>query len=157
MATVLALGGVIFIYLERLFMPRQLQERGVKNTMSLSDAVIIGVAQAFAIVPGVSRSGITIVAGILLGLQKAVIVEYTFLLALPTLGAAVVYDAYKSRDVLFDLTSYSDLLVGFTLALVVGFLTLILLKKYLPRMSLTTFGWYRILLSVVIFATMLYS
>lgn len=157
MALALAIGGIIFIYLEKVFMPRQSQESGIKDRMSFLDAVIIGVAQAFAIVPGVSRSGITIVAGILLGLQKAVIVEYTFLLALPTLGAAVLYDAYKSRDVLFGLASYGDLFSGFAIAGVVGFLTLVLLKKYLPHMSLSAFGWYRIALAVVIFATMLYS
>jgi undecaprenyl-diphosphatase len=155
MAIVLALGGVVFIYLEKIFMPRQLQEGGLRSIMSFSDAVVIGVAQVFAIVPGVSRSGITIVVGILLGLQKAVIVEYTFLLALPTLGVAVAYDAYKSRDVLFGLASYNELLSGFAMAALVGFLTLILLKKYLPRMSLVAFGWYRIVLAVIVVVLMM--
>ncbi|MBI2029988.1 undecaprenyl-diphosphate phosphatase, partial [Candidatus Kaiserbacteria bacterium] len=109
-----------------------------------------GVAQALAIVPGVSRSGVTIVAGMLLGLKKTAIFEYTFFLALPTLGAAVVYDAYKSHDTLAALASYTDLFTGFVVAAVVGYVTLIIVRKYLSRLSLAAFGWYRIALAIVV-------
>ncbi|MBM3261506.1 undecaprenyl-diphosphate phosphatase [Candidatus Kaiserbacteria bacterium] len=151
MAIVLALGGVMFIYLEKSLISRRATAGSAgKNALSVKDAVIVGITQALAIVPGVSRSGITIVTGILLGISKAAIVEYTFLLALPTLGAAVVYDAYKSRDALLALSSYSDLIAGFAVAAVVGFVTLWFLRKYLPRMSLAHFGWYRIALAAII-------
>ena len=103
-----------------------------------------------AIIPGVSRSGATIIAGMFRGIKKAVIVEYTFILALPTLGAAVVYDAYKNREMLATITSYQELIVGFVIAFIVAFITLSLLKKYLPRISLTAFGWYRIVLGVFV-------
>ena len=155
MAAMLVLGGVTFMYLEKVFMPRLAAKgEGGKDSLSMRDAVLVGIAQAIAIVPGVSRSGVTIVVGILLGVRKAVIFEYTFFLALPTLGAAVAYDAYKSRDALMALSSYSDLIAGFALSAVVGFLTLLVLRTYLPRMSLTAFGWYRIALAAVIMVAM---
>jgi undecaprenyl-diphosphatase len=84
------------------------------------------------------------------GVKKAVIVEYTFLLALPTLGAAVLYDTYKNREMLTTITTYQELLFGFILAFITAFVTLSLLKKYLPRISLTAFGWYRIVLAIAI-------
>lgn len=154
LALALGLGGVIFIYLEKIFMRRNgvrdLRDFG-KSHITKTDAFIIGLAQAVAIIPGVSRSGITIIAGILRGIKKEVIIEYTFLLALPTLGAAVLYDAYKSRAMLGTIHSYSEVLLGFLLSFVVSVITLYLLKKYLSKLSLTYFGWYRILLALAVF------
>ncbi len=153
LALALALGGVIFIYLEKIFMRRDggdLHDFG-KSTISKTDAFLVGLAQAVAIVPGVSRSGITIVAGILRGIKKEVIIEYTFMLALPTLGAAVLYDAYRSRAMLATIDSYGELASGFMLAFAVAGITLFLLKKYLSKISLTYFGWYRILLALIVF------
>jgi undecaprenyl-diphosphatase len=151
LAFMLALGGCIFIFMEKVFTPRMVARgKGDRTVLTLRDAGIVGVAQALAIIPGVSRSGVTIVAGMLLGLKKAAIFEYTFFLALPTLGAAVVYDAYKSRDTLAALTSYTDLFTGFVVAAVVGYATLIIVRKYLSRLSLSVFGWYRIALAILV-------
>ncbi|MES2985852.1 MAG: undecaprenyl-diphosphate phosphatase [Patescibacteria group bacterium] len=142
----LILGGVIFIYLEKVFVKKVIE----RDVMTKQDALLVGLAQAIAIIPGVSRSGATIIAGMFRGIKKAVIVEYTFILALPTLGAAVVYDAYKNREMLATITSYQELFFGFVIAFIVAFITLSLLKKYLPRISLTAFGWYRIILGVFV-------
>ena len=153
LSAMLFIGGVIFIYLEKRFMRRhgeQDPEDFGSSEISKKDAFIVGLAQAVAIVPGVSRSGATIVAGILRGVKKSVIIEYTFLLALPTLGAAVAYDAYRSRDMLAGLVSYGELVVGCVVALISAGLTLYVLKKYLLHLSLTAFGWYRIALSLII-------
>ena len=146
LVSMLVLGGVLFIYLEKVFV-KNIVERDV---MTKQDALIVGLAQAVAIIPGVSRSGATIVAGMFKGIKKAVIVEYTFILALPTLGAAVVYDAYKNRGMLATIITYQELILGFIIAFIVAFITLSLLKKYLPRISLTAFGWYRIVLGIVV-------
>jgi undecaprenyl-diphosphatase len=148
----LLLGGLIFIYLEKIFMKKKSRVENMieKNEISIVDAFVVGVAQALAIIPGVSRSGATIVAGILRGISKATIIEYTFLLAIPTLLAATFYDAYKSREIFSELSSYGELIIGFSLSFIVAFVTLYLLKKYLPRISLTFFGWYRIILSILI-------
>jgi len=156
MVAMLAIGGCVFIYLEKVFTPRMIvMGKGDRTVLTLRDAGIVGVAQALAIIPGVSRSGVTIVAGMLLGLKKTAIFEYTFFLALPTLGAAVIYDAYKSRDTLAALTSYTDLFTGFVVAAVVGYATLVIVRKYLSRLSLSAFGWYRIALAIVVLAVLI--
>lgn len=155
LATVLFAGGVVFIWLENVYLKRESVIAAQKTTISLKDAALIGCAQSLAIIPGVSRSGSTIVAGLLLGIKKATIVEYTFLLALPTLGAAVLYDAYKSREMLLNLTSYSELAGGFLLSALVSYVTLLVLKKYLPNISLAAFGWYRIVLAVLVFISLI--
>lgn len=146
LVSMLIFGGILFIYLEKVFI-KNIVERDV---MTKKDAVLVGLAQAVAIIPGVSRSGATIIAGMFGGIKKAVIVEYTFILALPTLGAAVLYDTYKNREMLASIATYQELLFGFVLAFIAAFITLSLLKKYLPRISLTAFGWYRIVLGVFV-------
>jgi undecaprenyl-diphosphatase len=148
MSVVLILGGLIFIYLEKVYIEKMEVRNSARDRITIWDAFVIGIAQAVAIVPGVSRSGATIVAGMFQGIKKAVIIEYTFLLAIPTLGAAVVYDSYKSRDVLMSIVSWNELLVGFIFAFVSGYITLVFFKKHLPTISLTAFGWYRIILGI---------
>lgn len=149
----LFLGGVVFIYLEKVFMRRgemSNPEDFGTSEMSKTDALVVGLAQALAIVPGVSRSGATIVAGICRGIKKSVIIEYTFLLALPTLGAAVFYDAYKSREALLAITSYVEVGFGVIIAFLSALVTLYFMKKYLLRISLTAFGVYRVLLAFAV-------
>ncbi len=153
-ALMLFIGGIIFIYLEKVFMRKgnagDLSDFGTTE-MTYTDAFIIGVAQAVAIVPGVSRSGATIIAGIFRGIKKSVMIEYTFFLAIPTLGAAILYDAYKSRAVLSALHSFGELFFGCLIAFVTAVIVLWVLKKYMPKISLTAFGWYRILLAIFVF------
>jgi undecaprenyl-diphosphatase len=150
MATMLITGGIIFIYIEKVFLKKEVNIQKQKDTLTTKDAFIVGLAQAVAIIPGVSRSGATIIAGVIRGIKKSVIIEYTFILALPTLGAAVLYDAYKSRDVFTMVYGYNELILGFVLAFVSGYITLFILRKYLTRISLTFFGWYRIVFAIVI-------
>ena len=156
LALMIFLGGCIFIYLEKVFMKRY-GDKDIRNfgrdEMNKMDALVVGIAQAIAIIPGVSRSGATIIAGILRGVKKAVIVEYTFMLALPTLGAAVLYDAYKSRDMLAHIESWNGLFLGFATSFFTAFLILFFLKNHLSKISLTAFGWYRIILSIFIILT----
>ncbi len=153
LALALLIGGIIFIYLEKVYMKRggieDIKDFG-KKEITKTDAFIVGLAQAVAIIPGVSRSGATIVAGILRGIKREVIFEYTFILALPTLGAAVLYDAYKSRDMLASINSYGDLFTGFLIAFVTASVALYILRKYLSRITLSFFGWYRIVLAVFV-------
>jgi undecaprenyl-diphosphatase len=156
LALMIFLGGCIFIYLEKIFM-KKYGDKDIKNfgrdEMNKMDALVVGVAQAIAIIPGVSRSGATIIAGIFRGVKKAVIVEYTFMLALPTLGAAVLYDAYKSIDMLSHIESWNGLFSGFIVSFSTAFLILFFLKHHLSKISLTAFGWYRIVLSIFIILT----
>lgn len=154
MSCMLIIGGLLFIYIEKIFLKKESTQQKQKDTLTKKDAFIVGLAQAVAIIPGVSRSGATIIAGIFRNIKKSVIIEYTFVLALPTLGAAVLYDAYKSREIFGMIYGYGELITGFVLAFISGYLTLFFLKKYLTRISLTFFGWYRIILGVIIFFTL---
>ncbi len=151
-AATLLIGGLVFIYLEKIFIPKYHAD---KDEISKLDAFIIGVAQALAIVPGVSRSGVTIATGLFRGIKKAVVIEYSFILAIPTVAAAVLYDVYKSRDILAHMHSWGDLILGFTVAFVSAFIVLYFLKKYLGRISLTGFGWYRIVLAIILFLSII--
>jgi undecaprenyl-diphosphatase len=112
-------------------------------------AVLIGLFQCIAMIPGVSRSAATIVGGSLIGVSRRTIVEFSFLLAIPTMTAAAGYDLLKGYD---SLTGHFDVLaVGF----VVSFLTALLAIKsflgYVKKHSFAAFGWYRIVLAVVYF------
>lgn len=151
LVSMLVLGGLIFMYLEKVYIKKEHVKNNQKDRLTKKDAFIVGLAQAVAIVPGVSRSGATIVAGMFRGITKAVIVEYTFLLAIPTLGVAVLYDAYKSREIFSYISGYGELGLGFVVAGISGYATLAIVKKYLPTLSLTAFGWYRICLACVVF------
>lgn len=150
MSSMLILGALIFIYLEKVYMRKNIYIENSKDYLTTTDALLVGIAQAIAIIPGVSRSGATIIMGVFRNVKKAVIVEYTFILALPTLGAAVLYDAYKSREIFSMVFDYKELILGFFIAFISGFITLLFLKKILPKISLTFFAWYRIILAILV-------
>ncbi len=153
LSTALFVGGVIFIYLEKVYMKKRASSLDTfgKKEITTKDAFILGFAQALAIIPGVSRSGATIIAGIFRGIKRSVMIEYTFLLAIPTLGAAVLYDAYKSRDMLILIQSYTNIEIGMMVSFGVGLFTLYFLQTHLSKITLTSFGWYRIILAIIVF------
>lgn len=142
----LFIGGVLFIWFEKYFMKQKFSQ---KDELTNLDAFVVGIAQAVAIIPGVSRSGATIIAGILRGVKKETIIEYTFLLALPTVFSAVAYDTYKSKDLILN-TQFTTVLLGSFVAFITSFITLVIIRKYLSKISLTYFGIYRILLSLFV-------
>ena len=107
-------------------------------------ALVIGLAQAVAIWPGVSRSLVTIAAGMLLGLSVTASVEFSFLLGLLTLGAATVYEAARSGSEIVAAFGIVTPLVGFVVAAVSAFLAVRWMIAWLKRRSLSLFGWYRI-------------
>lgn len=154
LALMLLVGGVIFIYLEK-YVIKNTDSFG-KSDMTKTDAFVVGLAQALAIIPGVSRSGATIVAGIFRGIKKEIIIEYTFLLALPTLGAAVMYDTYKSINLLSGLDNYLNLFLGILVSFITATIVLHFLKKHLKEISLSAFGVYRIILSLIIISAYLF-
>lgn len=95
-------------------------------------------------VPGVSRSGATIVGALLMGVEKRAAAEFSFLLSLPTMGAAVAYDLYKSRDML-DFGAVWDIAVGFSVAFVTALLVVRWVLSYISRHGYALFGWWRII------------
>ena len=114
---------------------------------------MIGLAQCLALWPGTSRSMVTIVAGLLLGLPGPVAAEYSFLLALPTLGAATFFDLAQDGTVLFQEVPLLSILIGFAAAGLVAFVAMQQLIRYLNQHGLALFGKYRIVVALLVWIT----
>lgn len=148
-ATTFIVGGLFILWAER----RQHRIR-VKTVEELDviDAFKLGIAQAFALIPGTSRSGATIIGGLLFGLSRKAATEFSFFLAIPTLGVATVYQLYKERELL----SFDDLgmwVVGFVAAFVSAFIAVRALLRYISHHDFTVFAWYRIVFGMVVLWT----
>ena len=122
------------------------------DAMRWTDALKIGCAQALALVPGTSRSGATIIGGMLFGLSRKAATEFSFFLAIPTLFAACAYETAKNRHLLAatDLPAFG---VGFAAAFVSAFLCVRWLLRYVSHHDFTPFAWYRIVFGALILAT----
>lgn len=122
------------------------------DQLTALDAVKLGLAQALALIPGTSRSGATIIGGLLLGLSRPVATEFSFFLAIPTLILAGLYQLYKERALL----TTDDLglwLVGFFSAFVAAFIAVRALLRYIAHHDFTVFAWYRIGFGLLILAS----
>lgn len=146
----LAVVGIVMIVLERL--PKASQ---VPSGESLSPlrAVIIGLSQVFALIPGVSRSGSTIIAGRLAGLSSAAAAEYSFLASLPIMFGVTLKIFVSDQDYLS--AHLIPLLIGNVAAFIAGIVAVGFLMKYLSRHSLAIFGWYRIGLAAILAVVLL--
>ncbi|MFO1413675.1 MAG: undecaprenyl-diphosphate phosphatase [Burkholderiales bacterium] len=122
------------------------------DDLAWTDALKIGFAQALALIPGTSRSGATIIGGMLFGLSRRAATEFSFFLAIPTLFAACIYEAVKNRHLLHaaDLPAFG---MGFAAAFVSAFLCVRWLLRYVSRHDFTPFAWYRIAFGAVILVT----
>lgn len=114
-------------------------------------ALAIGVGQCFSLWPGASRSMCTIIAGQLAGLSTATAAEFSFLLALPTLGAATLFEAYKARAVLASHVGVASMTIGLVVSFLVAWAVVASFLKYLRSNGLEPFGWYRIVVGLVVF------
>jgi undecaprenyl-diphosphatase len=148
-AWALIAGGVVFIAVERWHAPPA-QARDAES-ISLRQALSVGVAQIFALIPGVSRSGASIVGGMLSGLDRSTATTFSFYLAIPTLGAATVVDLFGS---LGHLTSgdIGRLAVGTLVSMMVAWITIGWLLRYVTNHSFVVFGIYRIIVGIAILA-----
>lgn len=147
-AIMLILYGVLFIVIERRNRNRTPRVRGISH-ITWRDALLIGLFQCLAMIPGTSRSGATIIGGILIGLSRTCAAEYTFYLAIPTmLGASVLKLVKFGLD--FTASEVIILLVGMATAFVVSILAIRFLMRYIRRHDFTAFGWYRIVLGIVV-------
>ncbi|MGZ5091251.1 MAG: undecaprenyl-diphosphate phosphatase [Burkholderiales bacterium] len=142
-------GGIIILWVERR--PRRAVIEHV-DQMTWKDALKVGIAQAFALIPGTSRSGATIIGGMLFGLSRRAATEFSFFLAVPTLIAAGAYDLFKHRDLLStaDVPVFG---VGFVAAFVSAFVCVRWLIRYVATHDFTIFAWYRIVFGVIVLAT----
>ena len=140
----LVLGGIVFILVE-YFHKEKDEHLDEPENMSFMQAFMIGLAQSLAMIPGTSRSGATILGGIFLGLKRKAAVEFSFLLALPTMAIATAYDIYKNYA-LFNVDSWGVLAVGFISAFVFAVIAIRTFLAVISRFNFIPFGLYRIAL-----------
>ncbi|MCK9394464.1 MAG: undecaprenyl-diphosphate phosphatase [Methylobacter sp.] len=117
------------------------------------DALKLGIAQAFALIPGTSRSGSTIIGGLLFGLSRKAATEFSFFLAIPTLIAASIYDVYKHRDLLELATDAPYFAAGLIAAFLSALLAIKALLRYISHHDFIVFAWYRIAFGLIVLAT----
>jgi len=157
-ATTFILGGFVILWAER----RQAALEDVQigtfarvqtvEQMSPMDALKVGLAQCLALVPGTSRSGATIIGGMLLGLSRQVATEFTFFLAIPTLMGAGVYSLYKERALL-SLADAPLFVVGLVFSFISAWLCVKWLLRFVSTHSFVGFAYYRIAFGIVVLAT----
>jgi len=149
----LILGGIVLIFADN-YCERFCYLGNVRG-LPLKNAFIVGVFQSIAVIPGVSRSGSTIIGGMLVGLNRRVAAEFSFLLAIPTMFAATFYDLIKSGGS-FKAEEWDVLLIGFVTSFITALIVVKWFLNFLKSHSLKVFGFYRILIGLVYAAFFLF-
>lgn len=149
----LGLGGVVIVLFERWHGEKNGAQGGIKN-ISYLQSVCIGLCQSLAMVPGVSRAAATVLGGLALGVQRRTMVEFSFLLAVPTMAAATALDLLKTSAA-FSSDQWLALLVGFVTSMVVAGVVIEGLLRFVKTYTLASFGFYR-LLAALLFGVLLY-
>jgi undecaprenyl-diphosphatase len=145
-AVALAVGGIVMLIVERK--RRRSRPRLTIDAMSIVDALVIGLAQCLALWPGTSRSMTTIVSGMLLGLSAKEAAEYSFLLAIPTLGAATLFELVSGGTSFMQQVGTAQLACGFLTSAVVALVSVRAFVNYLTARGLAPFAWYRIIFGI---------
>jgi undecaprenyl-diphosphatase len=152
-AVTLILGGVVLLFSDR-FAAKPTHNEAM--TFSPYMALKIGFIQCLAMVPGVSRSGATIVGALMLGASRRAAAEFSFFLSMPTMAGAFAYDLYKNRSVL-DASALSDIAVGFFMAFIAGVLVVRWMLNFVSSYGFSIFGWWRIIVGGVALTALLFD
>ncbi len=148
-AAALVVGGVIMLWAERRAHVIKVEQ---VDDMRWSDALKIGFVQCLAMIPGTSRSGSTIIGGLLFGLSRKAATEFSFFLAMPTMVGAAVYSGYKYRD-LFQPGDFPVFAIGFVVSFIFAMIAVRGLLRFIANHSYAMFAWYRIVFGLIILAT----
>jgi len=143
----LFLGGIILILFELRYKEKRDSLKDIR-AISYKQALIIGLFQSIALIPGVSRAAATIIGGLSLGLRRQTIVEFSFLLAVPTMLAATVFDIWKNAGV-FTQSNFVFLLVGVFVSFIAALVSVKFLVGFLKKHNFVVFGIYRILVALL--------
>lgn len=148
-AVMFIVGGIVFLVVEKFFIHEDVQTLHDVEKISIKQSMIIGFAQVFALIPGTSRAGATIIGALLVGLDRKASAEFSFLLAFPVMGAVAGYDLLKHYQDFSD-ANLMVLGIGFLTSFVVAYLTIKLFLKFLERFTFVSFGIYRILFGIAL-------
>ncbi|HEU4765457.1 MAG TPA: undecaprenyl-diphosphate phosphatase [Candidatus Eisenbacteria bacterium] len=155
-AIALLLGGIAILVVERMRHRARQPIAAVVTEIPVWGALVIGLAQVLSLWPGTSRAMTTILAALLVGATPVVAAEFSFLLALPTLGAATLFDLVKHHDELLGpaMGGPAPLVIGLATAAIVAAIAIRGFLTYLTRRGLAPFGWYRIVIGIVLIAVL---
>lgn len=151
-AIMLAIVGVLMIIIDKL--PKK-SEKASGSDLSPKRALVIGLAQSFALIPGVSRSGSTIIASRVMGLASKPAAEYSFMVAIPIMLGLISKLLLKSSDRAYLVAHFDVVLVGNIAAFISGMLAIRFMLGYLEKHGLSIFGWYRIAVATIVVAILL--
>ncbi len=150
-AIMFIIGGIAFLIIEKFFIPQETHMIDDVEKVTLKQSMIIGFAQIFALIPGSSRAGSTIIGALLVGLTRKASAEFSFLLAFPVMTAVTAYDLLKHYHEFSD-ANLATLGVGFVVSFLVAFITIKLFLKFLEKFTFVIFGIYRIVFGIILLA-----
>jgi len=148
-ATMFIVGGVVFLIVEKFFIKEKNSLIDDVEQISLKQSIIIGFSQVFALIPGTSRAGSTIIGALLVGISRKASAEFSFLLAFPVMSAVTGYDLLKHYKEFND-ANLLTLSIGFIVSFVVAYLTIKLFMAFLNKFTFVIFGIYRIIFGIVL-------
>jgi undecaprenyl-diphosphatase len=145
--TALIAGGIVILALEK-----RLQQNAAKTAEDISwrTALVIGMVQTLALIPGVSRSGATIMGALAMGVSRPAAAEFSFVVAIPLMSAAVAYDVYKNWSFILENGDWPVLITGFIVAFITAIVVLRVAMDLINRYGFTPFAWYRIAAGAVV-------
>lgn len=146
-AIMFIIGGILFLVVEKFFIKEDAHITHSVEDITLKQSIIVGFAQVFALIPGTSRAGATIIGALLVGIDRKTSAEFSFLLAFPVMSAVAGYDLLKHYKDFSD-ANLMVLGVGFVTSFIVAYITIKLFLKFLERFTFVSFGVYRILFGV---------
>ncbi len=147
-AIMFIIGGVIFLIVEYFYDEQKAIIKDVER-ITYKEALLIGVAQVFALIPGTSRAGATIIGGLVLKMDRKTSAEFSFLLAIPVMIAVSGYDLLKHYNEFANI-NWLPFIVGFIVSFVVAFITIKLFLSFLQKFTFVVFGVYRILFGTIL-------
>lgn len=147
-AAMFIIGGILFLLLEYFYEEKEWHIADVEK-VSYKQALWVGIAQIFSLIPGTSRAGATIVGGLLVGLDRKASAEFSFLLAIPVMAAVTGYDLLKHYQDFAD-ANWGAFIAGFITAFIVAYLTIKLFLAFIQRFTFVAFGIYRIIFGVIL-------
>jgi len=148
-AIMFIIGGIVFLIVEKFFIHEDQERLDDIEQITLKQSMVIGFAQIFALIPGTSRAGSTIIGALLVGLSRKASAEFSFLLAFPVMSAVTAYDLLKHYKDFSD-ANLMTLGVGFIVSFIVAFITIKLFMKFLDSFTFVAFGIYRIIFGLVL-------
>ena len=142
------IGGIIFLVVEYFYEEKKAHVTHVEK-VNYKQALWVGIAQIFSLIPGTSRAGATIIGGLLVGLDRKTSAEFSFLLAIPVMAAVTGYDLLKHYQDFAD-ANWGAFIAGFITAFIVAYLTIKLFLAFIQRFTFVAFGIYRIIFGVIL-------